>query len=194
MISLIFARAANNVIGKDNKLPWHLPDDLKWFKQKTLDKPVIMGFNTFTSIIVQLGKALPKRANFVLTSKKMPQVLDALRMATKGKFSDAQLEQIIKSVVFCPHLGTAIQKAERNDSEVFIIGGVRVYSEAIKDAHRLYVTEIHQDFEGDTYFPDYNQNNWELNKNPEENQIREHEGIKYSFNIYDRVRLKNTLS
>ena len=129
IISIIVAMAKNRVIGKGNEMPWHLPADLKYFKEKTLGKPIIMGRKTYESI----GRALPGRQNIVISSKQ-GYSLDGCDTATS--------------------LDDALSLVSDAD-EVMIIGGGYLYSLAIEKANKLYLTFIDLDVEGDTYFPEY---------------------------------------
>ncbi len=188
MLSLIFARAQNGVIGNKNKLPWHLPEDLKWFKEKTFGKPVIMGIDTLISILTKIGKPLPGRENLVLSSRPMMQIKKDIKEATKDKFPDLNADKILQSVIVCRNLELAIHRAESMSTEVFVIGGAKVFNDTIKKADKLYVTEVLQDFEGDTYFTEFDPKVWVLSPNKEQNAIRKHEGIPYYFAIYHSAR------
>src|SRR5688572_698691 len=127
-ISIIVAASDNGVIGKDNQLLWRLPDDLKRFKQLTLGHPMIMGRKTFESI----GKPLPGRTSIVITRN-----------------ADFRPE----GVVVVHSLDEAIEAARQiENSEAFIIGGGELYRQAQSIADHLYVTEVHTNIEGDTYF------------------------------------------
>ena len=137
-ISLIAAIAANRVIGKDNKLLWHLPEDLRRFRRLTSGHPVIMGRKTFESI----GKPLPKRTNIVITSQS--------NYEQEGIIAVSNLDQALDYT----HGNTQMCINDHN-KEIFIIGGGRVYAESIDRADRLYLTVLDQEFEGDTIFPDW---------------------------------------
>jgi len=131
LISLIAAVAENGVIGKNNKLPWHLPADLQFFKKTTLGSPLIMGRKNFESI----GRVLPGRTNIVLT--RNPNFANAdLKIAhsLKEAFGIAQ--------------GTGAD-------ECFVIGGAEIYREALPFCQKLYITRVHGIFEGDTYMPEF---------------------------------------
>ncbi len=132
-IAIIVAMAENRVIGRDNDLPWRLPSDLKHFKAVTMGKPIIMGRKTFESI----GRALPGRDNIVVT--RGPGVAsDAVHVAYS-------LDEAV---------GLAIGFArDRGTDEVFVIGGGQIYAEAMREATRLYVTEVAARPEGDVVFP-----------------------------------------
>lgn len=132
-ISMIVAMGENHAIGKDGGMPWHLPADLKYFKRITMGKPIIMGRRTFESI----GKALPGRRNLVITRSEDFSAEGVEVFASP----DAALE--------------AVKGAE----EAMIIGGGKIYAELLPQTDRLYITFIHADFEGDTFFPELG-NEW----------------------------------
>ncbi|MGA2655314.1 MAG: type 3 dihydrofolate reductase [Gammaproteobacteria bacterium] len=134
MISLIAAMTKDHAIGKDNRIPWHLSADLKYFKKMTLHKPIIMGRRTFES----LGKALPERTNIVVTQQD--------DFKAQGCEIAHSLHQAIKMASPAP--------------EIMIIGGGQLYQEAIKIANRMYLTLIDTDTKGDTFFPKWNENEW----------------------------------
>ncbi|MDR2358767.1 MAG: dihydrofolate reductase [Prevotellaceae bacterium] len=133
-LSIIVAVARNRAIGKNNRLLWHISEDLRYFKQITSGHTVIMGRKTFESI----GKPLPNRTNIVI-SRTLPAE---------------------NHINVAPDLNAALSQC-RNDTEVFIIGGGSVYREALPLAHRLYLTEVHADYEGDTFFPEIDRHCWE---------------------------------
>ena len=135
-LSLIAALAENGTIGKDNKLPWHLPDDFKWFKENTLGKPVIMGRRTWESIG---SKPLPGRKNIVVTRSPSSPV-DGVEMAF--------------------NLQRAVELAGRED-EAVIIGGARLYADALPITDLMYLTRVHAEIEGDTVFPEITWDQWE---------------------------------
>jgi len=128
-LSIIVAAAQNGAIGRDNGLLWHLPEDFRWFKRHTSGHPVIMGRKTYESI----GKVLPGRRNIILSRRPDFAVPGAQR------FSE---------------LDEAIETLEREGvDEVFIIGGENIYRQALPRADRIYLTEVHRNFEGDAFFP-----------------------------------------
>jgi dihydrofolate reductase len=129
-VHLIFARAANGVIGRDNAMPWHLPEDLAHFKRLTQGHPVIMGRKTWDSLPPRF-RPLPGRANIVITRQQDWNENGALRASS-----------LEISLSFCEH-----------SPEVWIIGGAQIYAQALPLAQRVEVTEIGQDFEGDAYAP-----------------------------------------
>jgi len=151
-ICIIAAVSENRVIGKDNKMPWHISEDLKRFRKLTIGHPIIMGRRTFESI----GKALVGRANLVVSKDKA--------FAPEG-------------CTTCDSLEVAIDVARGLDKErFFIVGGGQIYTQAIEQADRLYLTVVEGEFEGDTFFPDYT----EFRKVVSE-EARESEGLKYRF-------------
>lgn len=129
-LNLIFARARNGVIGKDNSLPWHLPEDLAHFKQTTLGQPVVMGRKTWESLPAKF-RPLPGRTNIVVTRQ------------TSWKAEGAVVAHSIEEAVqLCPA-----------EAQVWVIGGAEVYAQAIPLAKCAVVTEIDADFEGDAFAP-----------------------------------------
>lgn len=155
ILSIIVAMTPDRVIGNANKMPWHIPEELAYFRKTTLGKAVIMGRSTFQSI----GKVLDQRQNIVLSS-------------------DPSLS--MEGVQVAGTLDAAIRLA-RSD-EAFIIGGASVYEQAIGLADRLYITYIHQDLVGDRYFPEIDDQKWVKTSIREE---WSQQGIKLEYVIYD---------
>ena len=140
-LAIIVAQAKNRVIGVNNKLPWHLPEDLRYFKQVTMGKPIIMGRKTFDSI----GRPLPGRTNIVITRQE--------------DYKPANVE-VVNS------LDAAIEMAEsialiNGIDEAMVIGGAQIYAEALDKAQRLYLTEVDADINGDAWFPDFDRSAWQ---------------------------------
>jgi len=159
-ISLIAAMADNRVIGIENRLPWSLPADMKWFRQNTLGKPIIMGRKTFDSI----GKALPGRKNIVVTRDM--------------KFSADGCD-----VVHDIETGLGLVS---DVDEVMIIGGASFYKQTLCKADRLYLTLVHAEIEGDAWFPNIDFSNWtEISR--ETHEADEKNEFNYSFVIFDRI-------
>ncbi len=150
------------MLGKDNQLLWHIPDDLKRFKQLTLGHPIIMGRKTFESIIASLGKPLPGRTNIVVT--RDPTFPARFHLA---------------GVVVASSIEEAIEKAKQapGGDEIFIGGGGEIYRQALPLVDKLYLTLIDDDKEGDSYFPAYES---EFTKKVFEEE-REYEGLKYRW-------------
>ena len=162
MINLIVAKASNNVIGAKNDLIWHLPNDLKHFKNLTSGHPIIMGRKTFES----LGRPLPNRTNIVVTRDK-----------------DWQAENIEKEF----SLEKAIESAKKINEDIYIIGGGNIYKQAMEFADVLYITEVHHEFEGDTYFPEIDEEIWE--EVDRENFMKdEKHPYAYSYVTYKRIQ------
>lgn len=144
-ISMIAAMANNRVIGADNSMPWHLPADLKHFKKVTLGKPIIMGRKTYVSI----GKALPGRLNIVVSSDVDFTLADATVVHSCEQAIEVAAEYCSEQKVASP--------------EVMIIGGGTIYSHFLAFCHRLYLTQIELEVDGDTHFPDYDaKHEWEV--------------------------------
>jgi len=141
MLSLIVAMAENRVIGRDNGLPWRLPADLKHFKARTMGKPMIMGRKTFES----LGGLLPGRPHIVISRKGFQ---------ADGCYLAQSLEQAVQ-------IGSELAEASPSASdEVVIIGGAQIFRRAVSVVDRMYITEIHQAFDGDTFFPEFDKSSW----------------------------------
>jgi dihydrofolate reductase len=159
MLSIIAAVAQNNIIGKNNKLVWHMPADLRYFKNTTMGHTMIMGRKTFESF----GKPLPGRRSIVVTRQK--------DWHYEGVEATHSLEE-------------AIELAPK-DQEVFIVGGAEIYRQALPLCNKMHLTVIHHDFEGDTAFPAVDFSEWELvsdirHKADEKNKY------DYSFMVYER--------
>lgn len=160
--SIIVAVANNRAIGKDNKLLFHLSEDLKYFKRVTSGHPVIMGKNTWDSLPI---KPLPGRTNIVLNREMnlMPCNCEVLSSVDEVK-------------AYCEKLG---------DTECFIIGGGEVYRTFLPLAHRLYLTRVEKDFEADTFFPEFDKSAWKLIESTE--NFSEKENFKYFFEVWERA-------
>ncbi len=163
-ISLIAALSQNLIIGKNNDLPWHLPDDMKYFMQTTRGHHVIMGRKNYDSIPKKF-RPLPDRINMVVTRQKNFSASGCL------VFHD---------------IDSAIDFAkESGETELFIIGGAEIYTICLPLAQRLYLTEINASIEGDTYFPSFSKEEWKEISRIKHSADEKH---KYSFNyvIYER--------
>ena len=164
-ISIIVAHASNYVIGKDGKLPWHIPADLKYFKELTYGSPIIMGRKTFESI----GRPLPGRHNIIITRNNLYHNADC---AVVFDFKAALKE--------------ASNFAKKNgSSDIFIIGGAEVYRQAVNFADKAYITEVHADFDGDAVFDMLDISNWkEISRNYHANETAD---LSYSFVVLTRI-------
>ncbi|GAB3499438.1 dihydrofolate reductase DfrA [Spirosoma knui] len=160
-ISLISAVAQNGIIGRNNDLPWHLPDDFAFFKRKTSHHPIIMGRKSLEA----LGKPLKNRTNIVITRNK--------NFATED-------------VVVVHTLEDALSQAKAvNQEEIFVIGGSEIYAMALPFATTLYLTEIHKAYEGDASFPAFDKTDWqEVSRQPHAADDR-HEAA-FDFVEYER--------
>ncbi|MCT6866994.1 MAG: type 3 dihydrofolate reductase [Gilliamella apicola] len=164
MLSVIVAMAHNRVIGLNNQMPWHLPADLAWFKKNTLNKPVIMGRKTFESI----GRPLPNRHNIVISRQIEPS------------------DNKISNVSWVKSIDEAISLAQKQQpDEVFIIGGGNIYQQVLPLIERLYLTHIDAELQGDTYFPDYLPEQWQVIYQ-EDHQADEKNSYPYQFKILQR--------
>src|SRR5271163_3474689 len=144
ILSLIAAASTNNVIGKNNQLVWHLPNDMRFFKNTTWGMPVIMGRKTYESLE---DGVLPGRFNFVVTSR--PQ---SVSQST--------------SLRFCSSVELAIAMAKETDcKEAFVIGGAQIYAQTIALADKIYLTRVHAKFEGDAFFPAIDKDHWIMASN-----------------------------
>jgi dihydrofolate reductase len=159
VISLVVARAANGTIGRDGGLPWHLPSDMRHFRELTIGHTVLMGRNTFESIPAKY-RPLPLRRNLVLSSK-------------------VELE-LVGAEVF-HDLPSALAACER---ECFVIGGGAVYGETLPLADRVYATEIEQEIEGDASFPELAPSEWRRVQSGERTVENE---LTFEFAVYERT-------
>jgi dihydrofolate reductase len=160
MVSLIAAMGRNRVIGKDNQLVWHLPADLRHFKETTIGKPVIMGRKTFESV----GKSLPGRTTVVVTRR--------VDFVAPGCLLAGSLEQALELV--------------SSEPEILIAGGGEIYRQAIPVCDRMYITIIEHEFEGDTFFPEFDHREWVIE---EERRHEADEKNRYPmlFRTYRRI-------
>ena len=152
-IAMIAAMANQRVIGKNNKMPWHLPEDLRHFKAMTMAKPVLMGRKTFDSI----GKPLPGRHNIVISRQAgyQPQDVTVVNSVENAILAAGECEELV------------------------IIGGGDLYKQMLPRADILYITEINLDVAGDTYFPDWNDGSWQIENSV--TSIND-KGLQYTFN------------
>ena len=161
MINIVVAKASNNVIGAKNDLIWHLPNDLKHFKSLTSGHPIIMGRKTFES----LGRPLPNRTNIVVT---------------RDQNWNAEGIEIASS------LPKAIEAAKKIDDDIYIIGGGNIYKQAMEFTDVLYITEVHHEFDGDTYFPEIDLDEWEEVQRENFKKDEKHP-YAYSFVMYKKI-------
>ncbi|HEV8080900.1 MAG TPA: dihydrofolate reductase [Chitinophagaceae bacterium] len=162
IISHLVAASENNVIGKHNKIPWHLPNDLKFFKNKSWAMPVIMGRNTYES----LDKPLAGRINVVITTKKDWQRND---------------------VTVAHSINEAVKKACESDcNELFIIGGGEIFKQSLNIVNRIYLTRVHTTMEGDVFYPSLDETQWKLiSEDP--HQADEKHQFAYTFQLWEKL-------
>lgn len=160
MLSLIAAINENYVIGKDNKLPWHISEDLKRFKKLTTGKALVMGRKTFES----LPGTLPNRKHIIIT-RNMNYTYDS---------DNVEIVHDIKDIL----------KYKDSADEVFIIGGGKIYAEFLPYCEKLYLTKVHSSQSGDTYFPRFDINNYKII----EKETHESNDIKFTFFVLELMQ------
>ena len=161
MLSHIVAASENNVIGLKNELPWNLPNDFKYFKNKTWGMPIIMGRKSFTS----LTEPLPGRINIVVTRQNS--------LKPEG-------------VILVNNIDAAIEKAKESDAkEIFIIGGGEIFKQTIERVSRIYLTRVHTIIEGDTFYPEINKDKWDL-ADQQSFPADEKNNYAYTFEVWDK--------
>nr|AIA18192.1 Dihydrofolate reductase [uncultured bacterium]AIA18200.1 Dihydrofolate reductase [uncultured bacterium] len=158
IVSIVVAIAQNNAIGKDNKLLWHLPKDLKHFKEITSGHTIIMGRKTYESV----GKPLPNRRNIIITRQNI--TIDGC--------------EVVNSLPDALKLADGVH-------EVFIVGGAEIYKQAMQLTDRIYLTIVHENFDGDTYFPEIKEDIWKETER-EDHQSDEKHAFSYSFITLER--------
>lgn len=172
IISAIVAMTQKNIIGRNNKLLWHIPEDLNWFKWNTLGKKVIMGRKTYDSI----GKPLPNRENIVISHRPIE----------------------LENVKFVSSIDDAISNI-KEEEEVFIIGGGCIYRETLPLIDRLYITTVLSNIKGDTYFPLNYQNDYNWTENNEivqkyyqernlENKVLLQNKLRFKFSVLEKIK------
>ncbi len=165
-LAIIVAQADNRVIGINNNLPWHLPEDLRYFKQVTMGKPIIMGRKTFESI----GRPLPGRTNIVVSRDPAYQP-DNVR--------------VVNSLDAARDLAESVCMID-GCSEAMVIGGAQIYEQALPLADRLYLTQVHAEVAGDAWFPEFHPGDWaEIGR--EDFSAEGHNPYDYSFIVLKRI-------
>jgi dihydrofolate reductase len=165
--AVIVAMSRNHVIGRNNALPWHLPGDLRYFKEVTMGKPLVMGRKTFDSI----GRPLPGRLNVVVTRNPDWQ-------APAGVTKDYSLPGALRR---------AEAQAELDGrDEVMVIGGGQIFADSLPQIDRMYLTQVHADVDGDAWFPEVNWEEWE-EIGREDFSASDNNPYDYSFIVYQRV-------
>ena len=162
MLSIIVAVAKNNVIGKDNQLIWHLPEDLKRFKRLTTNHTIIMGRKTFES----LGRVLPNRKHVILCNDAKMSV-------------DNENVEILEDI-------SLLDKYIKDEEEHFVIGGATMYRLLMPYCTKMYITEINQEFDGDVSFPEINMSEWKVTER-EKGLKDEKNPFDYEYVTYERI-------
>ncbi len=172
IISMIAAMDENRVIGKENKIPWDIPEDMEYLRMVTRGKPLIMGRATYESVCDIRGidgqqkRAMPGRLNVVVTRNE-------------NYFMGGLPEGVLLSTSPKQGLNAAYDFASANNiGEIFVFGGAEIYEQLLSETERLYLTEIKQSYGGDAYFPDFDRSEWQ--------QIKNDHRDGFAFNIYDR--------
>ena len=161
MISLIAAVAQNRALGKDGQLLWHLPEDMRYFRETTRGKPVIMGRKTWESL-PDVFRPLPGRRNIVISRNP---AYDAPGATLAGSLEEAV-------------------RLAQDDAEVFVIGGAEIYRQALPLAQRLYLTEVARDFDADAFFPEFSASDWtEISRSA----AKYCAGLDFTFAVYQRI-------
>ena len=160
-ISIIVAITENNIIGRDNGMPWHLPADLKYFRERTTGHHIVMGRKTFESI--GGGRPLPNRVSIIITKQK--------DYKAEGCLIAHSLEEAIEIA--------------KDENELFIIGGKQIYEQSLALANKMYITRIHTSIDGDTSFPQYDENQWEMTSYTER-EADEKNVYPLSFLVFDK--------
>lgn len=172
-ISLIAAMAENRVIGRDNRLPWHLPDDLKRFRRLTTGHTVIMGRKTYEAI----GKPLPDRRSIVVTTRPLTE-----RPPPDSVVAAGSIDEALELVGGAGGVGGV-----GGEAEVFVAGGEAIYRLTLPRADRLYLTLVHAAIPGDAHFPPLDLSQWKLIED-ERHEANQRHAYAFSFRTYDRVR------
>ena len=161
IISLVVAAAKNNAIGKDGKMPWHLSNDMKHFKNVTWGMPIVMGRKTFES----LGKALPGRKNIVISRQE--------NWKTEGTTVVKNIDEALDSAIIT------------DAKEIMVIGGGEIYKLLFSNAKRIYLTRVDAEPDADTYFPSIDVREWEL-ISQKDHEADEKNDYNYSFQVWER--------
>ena len=159
IISMIVAAAENNAIGKNNEMLWRLPNDFKYFKDKTSGHTIIMGRKTYDS----MGKALSNRKNIIITRDQDLKIPDATVTHS--------IEEALAS-------GTP-------EEEIFIIGGAEIYKQGMPFANRIYLTRVHEHYDADAFFPELDQETW-IEVSSERHEPDEKNNVAYTFTVLER--------
>ena len=190
MISIVVATDSKRGIGKNGKLPWYIPEELKYFHKVTNSHPIIMGRKTFESI----GRVLPGRTNIIITrSLVIPQSISVILNDSEGSLANASSNKLRDSspakrvqndkIIITNSLEEAISEAKKapGSEEICIIGGGQIFEQALPMVDRLYITVVEGDFGADTFFPDYSEFKKVVSEIPQESS-----GHKYKLMVLER--------
>lgn len=171
IVSLIAAQSTNRIIGINNNLPWDIPEDLNYFKEKTRGKIIIMGRKTFES----LPKMLPKRFHIVISRNPAPSTTQNQDMVVWVN----SIEQA---------LATAKNLIPQWPEEVFIIGGGEIYTQSLAFTDRIYLTQIHKEFNGDAYFPEFDKSKFKLVSSTKgHTESQKNPQLSFDYQIFERA-------
>ncbi|KRM67880.1 dihydrofolate reductase [Apilactobacillus ozensis] len=163
MISFLWAEGSNHIIGKNGNLPWHLPADMRYFKKLTTGNTIVTGRKTYLSF----GKPLPNRKNMVIT--------------TSNNINDA-------GVLVFHSINEFIEYSKKHvDEEIFVVGGANIFEQLVPYADRLYKTEIEHDFDGDTYMPTINYDNFKL-INTIPGKVDDKNIYDFNFKVFQKIK------
>lgn len=168
ILSLISAMSKNRVIGLNNSLPWDIPEDLKYFKDQTKGKIMIMGRKTFDS----LPGLLPKRFHVVISRTE--------------KSTDNNLVKFVKTLEEAIDYSEFLLKNQNWPEEVFIIGGGEIYKQSLSVANKIYLTEIENEYKGDTFFPEFDKEIFKKISSLKSSYKQDHNDITLYYNIYQK--------
>lgn len=166
-LAIIVAAARNGVIGRNNQLPWHLPQDLKYFKAVTFGKPVIMGRKTYESI----GRPLPGRTNIVITRNAQWSAVEGVIVVDSVAMALIEAQKVL-------------DKASPSVDEAMVIGGAEIYRLTLEVADKVYLTRINKDVEGDAWFPFLDESLWSLDSSVAGDAGAD---VQHDFLVYKRV-------
>jgi dihydrofolate reductase len=161
-LTIIAAISTNNVIGANGKIPWDIPEDIKRFKDLTLNHPVIMGRKTFENILRKSGKPLPKRKNIVLSTTLQPQ---------EGVYTARTIDEALRLT---------------GNETSYVIGGAQIYELFLLRTDKLEITRVHGYFEGDAFFPEIDWNEWQMIDSEIRDNMFQIKPPYYSFLTYIR--------
>lgn len=177
-MNIIIAAADNGVIGKNNDLPWHIPDDLKYFKETTMGFPMIMGRKTFES----LGRPLPGRRHLIITRNKSYSPEEAINSIRKSKDLKPLPSEKFQECHTFQSLEESKEFLKEDFNSAFLIGGAQLFEVGLPLCKKLYLTKVHKDFDGDVFLPEVNYSDFKLIK-----EDRKQEPFAHTYCLYERT-------